>query len=76
MVSGLADGTLPMHMRKIAHERNQRLHTRGRHRIINRRAHAAEHTMAFQLHQTMLFRLAEEGLIQIFIAQAKDHVHF
>ena len=60
---------------KITHEIDQRLHTLDRHRVVDRRAHAADRAMALQCKQTRGVRFLEERLVELRARQRKRHVH-
>jgi hypothetical protein len=60
---------------KIMHEVDQRLHARQRHRVVDRRAHAADRPMPLQLQQAARLRLLEEVAIQRGVLQRERYIH-
>src|SRR5450759_4073599 len=60
---------------KFAHEFDQCLDARERHRIVNRRAHAADRTVTLELSQPARLCLLEEYLVERFVSQPEWHIH-
>src|SRR5262245_33615999 len=60
---------------KIAHELGERLHAFQRHRVIQGSTHAADRPVPFQLDQTFLRGLLEEGVVERSVAQGERYVH-
>src|SRR5262252_9533747 len=60
---------------KLSHERDQRLHTRLRKRVVKRGANAADGTVAFQAVELRRGRRGDELLLQILRRKPERHVH-
>ena len=54
---------------------DQRLHAFDRHRVVDRRAHAADRAVALELHHAARLRALEEGVVERLVAQLERHVH-
>src|SRR5687767_285861 len=60
---------------EILHEIDERADALDRHRVVDRRAHAADRAMALEREQARLLRFGEECLVERFVAQAERDVH-
>src|SRR5206468_9822444 len=60
---------------EIAHERNQRVDTGFRERVIDRRAHAADGAMSLETVEPGRSRFPDEHLLQLFICEPERDVH-
>ena len=54
---------------KVAHEVDQGLHAFERHRVVDRRTHAADRAMAFQREQAGCLRFLQERGVEFFARQ-------
>src|SRR6516225_6455324 len=60
---------------ELAHVVGERPHAIDRHRVVDRRAHAADRAVALELHHPALLRALEEGLVELLVGQSKRNVH-
>src|SRR5690606_9201351 len=66
---------LAMSTLEIGHVIDQRLHPGQRHRVVDGRAHAADHAMPLEADQAGLARFDKEGLVERGVGQEERHVH-
>src|SRR5688500_6121864 len=60
---------------KILHIVDQPRHARQRHRVVARRAHAADRSVAFELHHAALSRAFQDRAVQLGLGERDRHVH-
>src|SRR3569623_264712 len=60
---------------EFAHAVDQRTHAFDRHGVVDRRAHAADRAVAFQLDQAAFLGSLEEGLVERGVLERERHVH-
>src|SRR4029079_187972 len=70
---GAAGASLAMRPLEVAHPGNERVDARARHRVVDRRTHAAHRAVTLELRQPALFRAVEERVVQRLVAQHERH---
>eukprot|EP00042_Codosiga_hollandica_P000646 m.924019 g.924019 ORF g.924019 m.924019 type:complete len:468 (+) comp116546_c0_seq1:367-1770(+) len=60
---------------EVLQEGHQRLHAFQRHRVVDRRAHAAHRLVALELQQPGGLGLGKEALVELLVLQEEGHVH-
>ena len=60
---------------KLLHEADQGIDACQRHRVVDRRPHSADGTMAFQVRKTSSTGLLQESAVQVEISQYERNVH-
>src|SRR5215471_20494698 len=60
---------------EVFHERDQRLDPGFGHRVVEARAHAADHAVTFEVREARGLRLLEERFVELRIRERERHVH-
>src|SRR5579862_4372101 len=60
---------------ELAHPVDERRDAFDRHRVVDRRAHAADSAMTFEVRQSALGRTREKRLVQAIVGEEEGYVH-